>query len=107
MQGSAKRWALGRVNPAPWLPLAAGGEFTQPRAHLPADPCTSGGSLGCLSWTPGHVSNFSGSISDLYCKEDFQLADQSQKRACQVKEARGGNEKLNQARAATITTDND
>ena len=29
---SAKRWALGCVNFAFWLPLAAGGEFTQPRA---------------------------------------------------------------------------
>ena len=32
IQGSAKRWALGCVNSAFWLPLAAGGEFTQPRA---------------------------------------------------------------------------
>ena len=40
LQGSAKRWALGCVNSASWLPLAAGwGEFTQPRAHLLADPC--------------------------------------------------------------------
>ena len=31
--------ALGCVNPASWLPLAAGGEFTQPRAYLLADPC--------------------------------------------------------------------
>ena len=39
VQGSANRWALGCVNPAPWLPLASGGEFTQTRAHLLADPC--------------------------------------------------------------------
>ena len=35
-----KRWSLGCVNPASWLPLAAVGDFTQPRAHLLADPCT-------------------------------------------------------------------
>ena len=40
VQGSPKRLALGCVNPASRLPLAAGGEFTQPRAHLLADPCT-------------------------------------------------------------------
>ena len=40
VQGWAKGWALGCVNPASWLPLAARGEFTQPRAHLFADPCT-------------------------------------------------------------------
>ena len=28
------RWTLGCVNPASWLPLATGREFTQPRAHL-------------------------------------------------------------------------
>ena len=39
VQGSAKRWALGCVNLASWLPLAAGGEFPKPRAHLLADPC--------------------------------------------------------------------
>ena len=33
----AKWWALGCVNPAFWLSLAAGGEFTQPGAHLLAD----------------------------------------------------------------------
>ena len=27
------------MNPTSWLPLASGGEFTQPRAHLLADPC--------------------------------------------------------------------
>ena len=38
---SAERWTLGCVNPASWLPMAAGGELTQPRAraHLLADPC--------------------------------------------------------------------
>ena len=39
VQGSAKRWALGCVNPDSWLPLAAGGEFTQPRANLLTEPC--------------------------------------------------------------------
>ena len=29
----AIRWSLGCVNPASWLPLAAGCEFTQPRDH--------------------------------------------------------------------------
>ena len=38
--GSAKRWTQGCVNPASWLPLATGGMFTQPRAHLLPDPCT-------------------------------------------------------------------
>ena len=33
VQGWAKEWALGCVNPASWLPPTAGGEFTQPRAH--------------------------------------------------------------------------
>ena len=28
------------MNTASWLPLAAGGEFTQPRAHLIDNPCT-------------------------------------------------------------------
>ena len=40
IQGSAKRRALGCVNS---LPAARGGQeagFTQPRAHLLADPCT-------------------------------------------------------------------
>ena len=35
IQGSAIRWALGCVNPASWLPLAAEGEFTHPRAVGP------------------------------------------------------------------------
>ena len=39
-QRSAEKWALGCVNPASWFPPAAGGEFTQPRVHLLADPCT-------------------------------------------------------------------
>ena len=30
----AIRWTLGCVNPASWLPLAAGRKFTQLRAHL-------------------------------------------------------------------------
>ena len=38
VQGSAKRWTLGCMNPASWLPLAAGGMLMQPRAHLLADP---------------------------------------------------------------------
>ena len=43
VQGWAKEWALGCVNPASWFPLAAGVEFTQPRVHLllSADPCTN------------------------------------------------------------------
>ena len=32
-------WALGCVKPASWLPLAAGREFTQPRACLIAQLC--------------------------------------------------------------------
>ena len=40
VQGWAKEWALGCVNPASWLSLAAGGEFTQPRAHSFAQPCS-------------------------------------------------------------------
>ena len=40
IQGSAKRWSLGCVNPASLLRLAMGSEFMQPRAHLLADPCT-------------------------------------------------------------------
>ena len=39
LQGSAKRWTLGCVNPASWLSLAAGDEFTQPTAHSFAQPC--------------------------------------------------------------------
>ena len=39
-----ERWSirrvLGCVNPASWLPLAAGCEFTQPRAHLIAHLCS-------------------------------------------------------------------
>ena len=33
------RWFLGCLNPASWLPLAAGREFTQPRAHSFAQLC--------------------------------------------------------------------
>ena len=42
VQRWAETWALSCVNPAPWLPLAAGREFTQPRARLIAQLCTSG-----------------------------------------------------------------
>ena len=38
VQGSAIRWDLGSVIPASWPPLTAGARFTQPRAHLLADP---------------------------------------------------------------------
>ena len=41
VQESENRRALGCVNPASWFSLAAEGEFTQPRAHLLADPCKS------------------------------------------------------------------
>ena len=41
LQGWAKEWTLGCVNPASWLPLVAGGEFTQPRDHSLAQHCTS------------------------------------------------------------------
>ena len=41
IQESAKRRALGCVNPASWLPLATGREFTQPRDHPLAQPCKS------------------------------------------------------------------
>ena len=40
IQGWAKEWALGCVNPASWLPPAAGGEFTQPRTHSFAHLCS-------------------------------------------------------------------
>ena len=33
VRGCANFWDLGCVNPASWLSLAAGTEFTQPRAH--------------------------------------------------------------------------
>ena len=41
VQGSAKRWALGCVNPASRFHLATGHEFTQPRAHLLVHLCIS------------------------------------------------------------------
>ena len=41
LQGWAKEWTLGCVNPTSWLPPTAGGEFTQPRAHSFAHLCTS------------------------------------------------------------------
>ena len=40
LQSWANEWSLGCMNPASLLPLATGSEFTQPRAHLLADPCT-------------------------------------------------------------------
>ena len=41
VQGWAKECTLGCVNLTSWLPLAAGGEFTQPMAHPFAQPCKS------------------------------------------------------------------
>ena len=35
-----KEWTLGCVNPSSWLPLAAEREFTQPRVHSFAQPCS-------------------------------------------------------------------
>ena len=49
VQGSAKRWTPGCVNPASGLPLAVVGEFTQLRAHLLADPCIKSESEYSLS----------------------------------------------------------
>ena len=40
VQGWAKEWSLGCVNPASWLPVAVGHKFTQPRDHSFAQPCT-------------------------------------------------------------------
>ena len=39
IQGSAKEWSLGCVNPASWPPVGAEAHFTQPRDHFLADPC--------------------------------------------------------------------
>ena len=39
LQGWAKEWTQGCVNPASWLSLPAWREFTQPRAHYFAQPC--------------------------------------------------------------------
>ena len=39
---------LGCVIPASWLPLAAGSEFTQPKAHLLADPCRCPSHCSCF-----------------------------------------------------------
>ena len=39
VRGWAKEWSLGCVNPASWLPLAAGREFPQPGDHSFAQPC--------------------------------------------------------------------
>ena len=44
VQGSAKRWALGCVNSPPTVRGSQEAGFTQPRAHLIADPCR-----GCLT----------------------------------------------------------
>ena len=41
VQGWAKEWFLGCVNPASWLPLVAGRKFTQPGAHLIAQLCST------------------------------------------------------------------
>ena len=45
--GSAKRWALGCVNPTSWLPWPRGGVFTQPRAHLIANFVNCRGRVSC------------------------------------------------------------
>ena len=55
VQGSAKRWTLGFVNPCSWLPLTAGRKFTQPRAHLLADPCTRNHKDGSFSGKHQHI----------------------------------------------------
>ena len=39
IQGSTNEWFLGCENPTSELPLAAEGEFTQPRNHSLAEPC--------------------------------------------------------------------
>ena len=41
VQGSAKRWALGCVNSSPAARWSQKAGFTQPRAHLLADPCNA------------------------------------------------------------------
>ena len=38
--GDIEKWAVGCVKSASWLPLSAGCEFTQPRAHLIPQLCT-------------------------------------------------------------------
>ena len=40
VQGSAKRWSLGCVNSPPTARGSQETRFTQPRAHLLADPCS-------------------------------------------------------------------
>ena len=41
IQRWAKEWTLSCVNPASWLPLVTGREFTQPRARFIAKLCIS------------------------------------------------------------------
>ena len=53
VQGWAKEWTLGCVNPASWLSLAAGGEFMQPRDHSFAQPCSLYGKLKCQNTNLG------------------------------------------------------
>ena len=55
LQGSAKRWALVRVNSPPAAKGSPEVGFTQPRAHCIADPCTLSPSLQRSSHT---FSNF-------------------------------------------------
>ena len=52
LQGWAKKWFLGCVNPASWLPLAARREFTQHRDHSFAHSCNNEPKLLmlCRSW---------------------------------------------------------
>ena len=45
-----KWWELGCVNPASWLSLAAGGQFTQPRTHLLSECCRA--ELSCRVCEP-------------------------------------------------------
>ena len=46
-----KKWSLGCVIPASWLPLAAGARSTQPRDHSLAHPCTL---VNAVFLTRGH-----------------------------------------------------
>ena len=63
VQGWAKEWPLGCENPASLLPLAAGGEFTQPRDYSFAHPCTRLGENICHA-TGNHF--FYSTYSSLY-----------------------------------------
>ena len=58
-------WALRCVNPASWLPLAAGRELTQPRAHLLAQLYT----VVLFSLYPGLVCGLEVGRSDGHKKE--------------------------------------